>query len=231
MKTTNFKTQTLKILTFTLLVSVILSCNDSKTNKTTGSKEGTSVVIKKAQTKSYFIENKFGKVVVADKVYEEIEEEFNIEGKLIYKSFSSPLSLSSVEKSEYIYDSNGNTEIITKNDDGTLKDKKINKLNDKKQIMEQIFYNSEGSEECVFKFTYDSNGYLKTRKTYVMDKYKFTTNYEYNEKGNLLKEWQGSVNEADTYKYIFDKKGNWIESELYSSGEKQKVYKRTLEYW
>lgn len=175
------------------------------------------------------MKKKFGKVVVADKVYEEIEEEFNKGGELISKTFSSPLS--SVEKSEYVYDANGNTEIITKNDDGSLKEKRINKLNDKKQIIEQFFYDSDGAEKCVFKFTYDSNGNLKTRKTYVDGKYKFTTNYEYDEKGNLLKEWQGSRNEAETYKYLFDKKGNWIEAELYSSGEKRKVYKRNIEYW
>ena len=229
MDTANSKFQILKNSIIIFLAFVLLSCSDSKTKNNIESKEGASNIIKIAQTKSYFIENKFGNVEVDDKVYEETEEQFNKEGKIIYKSFSSPLN--ALEKSEYIYDLKGNTEIITKNEDGTLKEKRVNKLNDKKQIIEQVYYNSSGSEESVFKFSYDSIGYLKTRKTYVKGKYKFTTNYKYDEKGNLLAEWQGSINEAETYKYLFDKKGNWIEAELYSSGEKRKIYKRNIEYW
>lgn len=126
METANFKFQILKNSIIIFLTFVLLSCNDNRTKNNIESKEGTSNTIKKAQTKSYFIEKKFGKVVVADKVYEEIEEEFNKGGELISKTFSSPLS--SVEKSEYVYDANGNTEIITKNDDGSLKEKRINPL-------------------------------------------------------------------------------------------------------
>lgn len=219
---------------FVVIICITTYSCDLK-NKKDGSQstttEGKSNVIKSTHTRSYFIREKFGKVVIDDKVFESTLDEYSKEGQLISKTDSG--SFSSVEISKYVYNEKGNnTEINIYDEYGGLNGKKINKIDELGHISEQITYNSNGDEIAIFKFVYDNMGNQIARKTYIDGVYKFTTKYKYDLKGNKIYEWDGSIkNGQSTYDYEFDNKGNWIVGGKYEGGKKWLIIKRDIIYY
>lgn len=94
---------------------------------------------------------------------------------------------------------------------------------DKGNIIEQISTkNTEADPEISrYVYVYDANGYLATANYTGHDGYEASYTFEYDDKGNIVK--QTYVDEYDTYEFLmtYDSKGNMIGQEIIYNGESQ----------
>ncbi len=123
-----------------------------------------------------------------------------------------------------------------------------------REVKEQNFINGNTSY-VYYIYKFDEKGLLKSFKKYstATDSKSATYRYEYNEKGQLIKEnfsddftgellftynEQGYVTERDyvsshltSYEYKFDDRGNWIEKKMYELDKLISIYVREIEYY
>lgn len=109
--------------------------------------------------------------------------------------------------------------------------------NEDGQIIEWIIYlNNDISDKSVYSYYPDGN--IKAESLYSCYNgecnLSYTINYEYNEKGNLIKEYIGDSS-ITTYSYPdYDKNGNWIVRYRHKSdvtGDSYTVTEREIEYY
>ena len=94
------------------------------------------------------------------------------------------------------------------------------------------------SNGTVERYKYDSQGNIKELNSRHLNSKPTMTSYEYDESGNII---EMSINnyfkttfkfqyENYTYKYQFDKNGNWTERIVFEGGKPQRMIVRTIEY-
>jgi YD repeat-containing protein len=146
--------------------------------------------------------------------------------------------------------------------DGSLEEKNVYAYNTKNLLAKQITYDEDGKKVAEETYEYDSEGRV-SKETYISEnrekKMETTvTTYAYNSKGqaikrnelhadgthrnykleydqfgNLIKEYADEEN-YNTYTYSYDSKNNWIKQEkvnAFSGTKAEYIYERTIKYY
>lgn len=83
-------------------------------------------------------------------------------------------------------------------------------------------------------YYYDDNGNITKEEWYNSSELGHSTNFKYDKMGNIVKEermdYDDMEKEIITYKYKYDRKGNWIEQVASCNGETQ-IVKRNITYY
>lgn len=123
------------------------------------------------------------------------------------------------------------------NIDSSLSPMETYKYDDNGNILEEKSF-SDGVLSAIIKYDYDNNGNLIEVKTNSLDRdYSSKATINYDEKGNEIERVETGVIDKEpikiknTYKYEFDKNGNWIKKIEYEDGIAEMITKREIEYY
>jgi serine/threonine protein kinase len=157
-----------------------------------------------------------------------IEDDFYDEnGKLVLKSI-------------YHYDPNANRIADNYSSNGNLCTKSVNQYDLKGNLLVEILYDSTGSTIAKDTYQYDKDDNLFVEIHYYShhyfgDKLVKRINYKYSNGNNLIEEKffdeKGSILGELTYKYEFDKYGNWIKQISFLDGKPSSITERILKYF
>jgi hypothetical protein len=123
--------------------------------------------------------------------------------------------------------------------DGSLFYKDTYKYDEKGNKIERNSYYADGSLSHKVTYKYDEKGYMieSNRYNYKGNKGSFDSKdtYKYDEKGNKIEsnfyDAEGSLFYKYTYKYEFDKIGNWIKQTTITDGKPTELNERVIEYY
>ena len=123
-----------------------------------------------------------------------------------------------VTKWKNIYDKKGNRiEYLEYNSDNSIQEKKTHKFNRKGQVISWRNFNKESQLKFQGKKRYNIRGNLKKSKWFDSERHVYgSVSYTFNKNGNLLKNcvrYNGKP--RYTYRYIYDKFDNLIQSNKY----------------
>jgi len=132
---------------------------------------------------------------------------------------------------KYIYKYDNNNNLIEKNyykSDGSLENKSKYKYNDKGQEIEENYYKSDGNLQEKYISKYNDEGYIIQKNTYKPDgSLSHAGTYKYDNRWNMINDSIFSY----TYKYEYDKNGNWISKIEFDNNVKKHIIIRELEYF
>lgn len=103
-------------------------------------------------------------------------------------------------------------------------------------LIERMGYRGNGAFFLKYRFNYDANGNrIEWLQLTQQDLLIAKTSYKYDDKGNIIEETKynpdGSVKEAFTYAYEFDKKGNWTRQKKTQNGAVVETRVREYKYY
>lgn len=140
---------------------------------------------------------------------------------------------------EYNYDKHGNKilELNYNEELGKVYSKKTYKYNNQNNLIEtKIFYGPNDSTKYrVTKYYYNEDGFNKFKEELNSEddsEYKSETTF-YNKGGFIIKKSfiENSINTITTFKYKFDKKGNWTKITKIVNDEPLYVWTRKIKYY
>ncbi len=150
-----------------------------------------------------------------------------------FNNYNSKDELIYIQRNEY--DINGNVILRigrSPNSDKVYKTKLV--YNSNNEVIKKIKYNPDGTIKDTRTYKYDNNGneieseLLRSNGNYT----KFIS--EYDKQNNLtVQNWydkKGKQKHQTSFKYTYDKQGNWITKKRFSNGELGFVWERKIEY-
>ena len=116
-------------------------------------------------------------------------------------------------RSLFVYDQKNNKVEEASYKQNTLEEKRFFKYNNENRKIKELVNLPNSKYELVFYFQYDNNG------------------NELSSEGVLNMNLENRILRKDSYKYIYDDKGNWIEKIIYENGIAKFIIKRIFEYY
>lgn len=157
---------------------------------------------------------------------------------IVEESMRKVLAVTSFSKDIYKYDKKGNMiENNTYMNDGSLVKKYLYSYDDKGNMIEKSSYNADGNLSWRNNYKYDDKGNIIEEDNFypsnIIKHHKNT--YKYDDKGNMIEDISynedGSLYTKNTFKYEFDKKGNWILVIRYINDIPRFLSEREIEYF
>ncbi len=160
-----------------------------------------------------FVQSFSNKKVENDRTKENLKANVKSYSEYYYEAVE---SLGNIEKGtgnlyeQVGYDEKGNRiESINYNSDGSLLSKETFKYDEKGNRIESIKYNSDLSLNSKATYKYDKKGNV------IESNYRDSTSYE----------------SKETFKYEFDKQGNWVQKICFVNGIPNSILEREYEYY
>lgn len=114
--------------------------------------------------------------------------------------------------------------------------RKSNVYNKKGNCTKRYFYDEDDSLFSVSTFKYDSKGNIVEHNIYTQDDILELISYtKYDKNGNIIEGTiyypDGILSSITTFKYKYDKMGNWVQKKEFAKDKLRVKYKREFEYY